>query len=101
MDTKRDTRIRHVLFVATLAIAAGVFSANSFGMPTPAGVDALGRSSDWMLSHGLGTVPKVALGRDVNGTPGRAGPVGQPAGRDAAVKSVTAEPRSIGIFGRA
>jgi hypothetical protein len=39
--------------VATLAAATGVFFASSIGMPMPAGIDALGRSGDWMLKHGL------------------------------------------------
>jgi len=99
MNAKRDIRIRHALFVATLAVAAGVFSANSFGMPTPLSVDALGRSSDWLLKHDLSRVPSVAVERDVNGVSGRASMQSLPS-RKAGAQSVTIESRDIRTFGR-
>jgi len=84
-----------------LAVSAGLLSAPGFAMPTPAAVDAVGRSSDWMLIHGLGTTPKIAAGREVNGTQGRASALARTARPAGALKSVTVEPRSVGVFGRA
>lgn len=100
MNARKD--IRSALLVATLATAAGVFSGSSFGMPMPAGIDALGRSSDWMLQHGLAKAPKVVAGRDVNGVFGRASGQALPSETArGAVKAVTIEPRDIATFGRA
>lgn len=99
MDARKD--IRHVLFVAALAAAAGVFSANAFAMPAPTSIDAVGRSSDWILRHGLATTPKVDVGRDVNEVSGRASIQAMPAGKAAARGSATVEHRDIAIFGRA
>lgn len=101
MNARKD--IRSALLVATLATAAGVFSGSSFGMPMPAGIDALGRSSDWMLQHGLAKAPKkVVAGRDVNGVFGRASGQALPSETArGAVKAVTIEPRGIATFGRA
>ncbi len=99
MNARKE--IRSVLFGASLALVAGVFSASSFGMPAPAGVDALGRSSGWMASHDLGAVPKVAVGRDVNSVSGRAGARMLPARKaGASTESVTIESRDIRTFGR-
>ena len=100
MYAKKD--IRSALLVAMLAAAIGVFSASSFGMPMPAGIDALGRSGDWIVQHGLAKAPKVVTGRDANGVSGRAsGQALQGAIDRGAAKAVTIEPRSIAAFGRA
>jgi hypothetical protein len=71
-------------------------------MPMPGGVDALGRSGDWLLQHGMGKAPNVHSGRDVNSVSGRAsGQALQGAIDRGAAKAVTIEPRSIAAFGRA
>jgi len=94
--------IRSALLVATLAVAAGAFSGSSYGMPLPAGVNALGRSGDWMLQHGLAKAPNFIAGRDVNGVLGRASGQGLSSGTARrAVKAVTIEPRGVATFGRA
>lgn len=100
MDARKD--IRNALLVATLAIAAGVFSGSNIGMSMPAGLDAQGRSSDLMLQHGLAKAPKVVAGRDVNGVFGRASGQALRSGTArAAVKAVTIEACGIATFGRA
>lgn len=100
MDAKKDSR--HVLFVAALTAAAGVFSASAAAMPAPASIDAVGRSSDWLLKHGLGAAPKVVVGRDVNTVPGRASNDAWRASRTGTgMQSVTVESRNIGTLGRA
>lgn len=100
MEAKQD--FRHVLFAAALAAAAGVFSGSALAMPTPAGTDAFGRSSDWMLRHGLGVTPKVVVGRDVNAVPGRASNDASSAGRaGTGMRSITVESRNTGTLGRA
>jgi hypothetical protein len=83
-----------------LTVAAGVFSGSSFGMPMPAGIDALGRSIDWMLQHGLAKAPRVVAGRDVNVVFGRASGHALPSGTArGAVKAVTIEPAASRLSG--
>jgi hypothetical protein len=100
MDAKKD--FRHLLLVATLTTAAGVFSGSTLAMPPLASIDAVGRSSDWMLRHGLGAAPKVVVGRDVNAVSGRASNDAWRASRTGAgMQSITVESRNIRTLGRA
>jgi hypothetical protein len=96
MDAKRV--FGHAFVVAALAAAAGMFSGSALAMPTPAGIDAVGRSSDWLVRHGLGVTPRLAAGRDVNGVPGRASNDAWRTGT--AVRSISVQSRNIRTFGR-